>query len=509
LKKLLSITIFLAFSYTVVSQSCLPEGIIFETQAQVDSFQENYPGCTEIEGFLDISESNITDLSNLIVITHVGANFVIEFNDSLTSLSGLEGITSIGGDLVIVQNPVLSNLTGLNSLTSIGGYLKISDNNSLTSLSGLDNIESGTIEDLIIFDNSLLSVCDVQSICEYLTSPTGAISIIDNAAGCNSLLELADDCNITISCLPYGNYYFLTQDDIDNFQSYYPDCTALQGDVLISGNDITNLNGLNVVTSISGSLTVSECNALTSLAGLENVNKVGNYLYIESNGSLSNLAGLENLDSVGFSLWIEDNESLINLAGLENVVYIGDGIDIAGNTALHSLTALSNVTSIGYELQIAGNQSLTSLSGLENIEGSSIHELYIVDNADLMTCEVQSICDYLAGPNGFTGIYNNSIGCNSVEEVEAACGVGFKENGTLLSHFIIYPNPSSNTITIETTELSNQSELIIFNLNGQAIDQYQITDQKTVIDISYLPAGVYFFRLTSDSLFRMFKVIKY
>ena len=31
------------------SQSCLPEGIIFETQAQIDSFQIDYPGCTEID----------------------------------------------------------------------------------------------------------------------------------------------------------------------------------------------------------------------------------------------------------------------------------------------------------------------------------------------------------------------------------------------------------------------------------------------------------------------------
>jgi hypothetical protein len=221
------------------------------------------------------------------------------------------------------------------------------------------------------------------------------------------------------------------------------------------------------------------------------------------------LAGLENLDSVGFSLWIESNESLISLAGLENVVYIGDGIDIAGNTALHSLAALSNVTSIGYELQIAGNPSLTSLAGLDNIEGSSISELYIVDNTALTTCEVQSICEYLVDPYGITGIYNNAIGCNSLEEVKAACGVGFKENGTLVSHFIMYPNPSSNTITIETTELSNQSKLIIFNLNGQALDQYQITDCETVIDISHLQAGLFFFRLTSDSLMEMFKIVKY
>jgi hypothetical protein len=32
------------------AEGCLPEGIKFTTQAQIDSFQINYPGCTEIEG---------------------------------------------------------------------------------------------------------------------------------------------------------------------------------------------------------------------------------------------------------------------------------------------------------------------------------------------------------------------------------------------------------------------------------------------------------------------------
>ena len=508
MKKLLSIAIFLTVSYTVVSQSCLPEGIIFETQTQVDSFQENYPGCTEIEGFIVISGSNITNLSNLNIITYVGSNFVIEFNDSLTSLTGLEGISSIGGDLDIIQNPLLSNLIGLSSLASINGNIHISSNDLLTSLSGLDNIESGTIEELLIYDNSLLSECDIQSICEYLANPSGSISIIDNATGCNSLIEIANACNVTISCLPYGNYYFLNQDDIDNFQSYYPDCTALQGDVLISGNDITNLDGLSVITSVSGSLTIRECNSLPNLTGLENANSVGNYLIISTNEILYNLLGFENLSSVGFSLWIEGNSTITSLAGLENLEYVGDGIDIAGNTALESLTALSNITSIGYELQIAGNPTLRSLSGLDNIDGSSIHELYIIDNASLMTCEVQSICDYLADPNGNTGIYNNATGCNSVSEVETACTIGLKENKLKLNQINIYPNPVSDLITIEITG-PGQYDLTFLNQNSQKLDYFQILRPLTVLDISHFANGVYFVKLSNPDEVRMFKFVKY
>jgi hypothetical protein len=51
MKKLILIIAAVAFSHSITfSQGCLPEGITFTTQAQIDSFQIDYPGCTEIEG---------------------------------------------------------------------------------------------------------------------------------------------------------------------------------------------------------------------------------------------------------------------------------------------------------------------------------------------------------------------------------------------------------------------------------------------------------------------------
>ncbi len=65
--------ILLLFSIKVFPQSsCLPEGITFTTHEQVDSFQVNYPGCTEIEGDVIISGENITSLQGLNVVTNVG-----------------------------------------------------------------------------------------------------------------------------------------------------------------------------------------------------------------------------------------------------------------------------------------------------------------------------------------------------------------------------------------------------------------------------------------------------
>lgn len=50
-------------------------------------------------------------------------------------------------------------------------------------------------------------------------------------------------------CLPNG-ITFNTQTQIDSFQIIYPNCTEIEGGVVIEGNDITNLDGLNVITSI-------------------------------------------------------------------------------------------------------------------------------------------------------------------------------------------------------------------------------------------------------------------
>jgi hypothetical protein len=58
---------------------------------------------------------------------------------------------------------------------------------------------------------------------------------------------------ISQSCLPEG-ITFNMQAQIDNFQVNYPNCTIIEGDVLIEGNDITNLDGLDVITAVYGNL---------------------------------------------------------------------------------------------------------------------------------------------------------------------------------------------------------------------------------------------------------------
>ncbi len=540
MKNLYILLIALLAMNSAYAQGCLPEGITFTTQAQIDNFQTNYPGCTEIEGDVgiwgDISNLNglsalthiagrldievfpgdpltslnglnnltsiggtlhffiyvgLTSFSGLEGLNSIGGDFTVTVNDVLTSFSGLDNLTSIGGKLrigpeilggtgtSIEPNTCLTSLTGLNSLTSIGGDLIIFGNGALTSiaelgnlthiggdleigfdgysglicgnsalnsLAGLENIDASSISDITIVNNIALSLCAVQSICDYLASPNGVVDIYGNATGCNNPPEVANGCGFTLQCLPFGNYYFFSQDEIDNFPSDYSGCTHLEGDVEISGSDITNLFGLNAINTIGGDLR------------------------------------------------IYDNDSLTSLAGLDSLTFIG------------SILEIGHIISWWNPPFWIGNPVLTDITGIENIDTNLIIGIYIVGNDSLSNCSVQSICDYLVSSNGYVFISSNSPGCNTQAEVEAACQVGLEE--ITINGFAIYPNPTTGLVTISQPENSPHSHLTILNLSGQELLRQTITELITTISISALPAGVYFVKVMGERTIHVQKILK-
>ena len=50
IRTLIILLLLLSGTFGIYAQPCLPEGITFTTQSQMDSFPILYPNCTEIEG---------------------------------------------------------------------------------------------------------------------------------------------------------------------------------------------------------------------------------------------------------------------------------------------------------------------------------------------------------------------------------------------------------------------------------------------------------------------------
>ena len=118
MQKLLTTFVILILSITIYSQSCLPDGITFDSQDSIDNFQLNHPGCVEIEGDVTITGSNIDNLLGLNVLTSFKGDLDIKNTSMLTDFIGLENITSIDGDLVTRNATNLTSFSGLSALIS-------------------------------------------------------------------------------------------------------------------------------------------------------------------------------------------------------------------------------------------------------------------------------------------------------------------------------------------------------------------------------------------------------
>ena len=337
-------------------------------------------------------------------------------------------------------------------------------------------------------------------------------------------------------CLPSG-ITFTTQLQIDDFQTNNPNCTEIGGNLIVDGESIYNLDGLNVVTHIGGKLEIMGCDILTSLTGLSNLTSLDGSLVIAGNDALFDLTGMEGLTSIGDNLEIRANQFLLNCNGLDNVASIGggfylyynnnlasfDGLDnltslgegmeigasvfgiILGNPSLESLSGLGKLSSIGGGIRILGCDILTTLSGLDNIAAASITSLSIHNNLVLAECAVISICDYLASPTGSVSIYDNAAGCGDEAEVIYACQFVGVPAVNLESEFSIYPNPAKEKLFISSKNGMSIDEIIIYNQTGQKV--LQETRVADVVDISILKQGVYVIELLSNGLKMRTKLI--
>jgi len=398
---------------------------------------------------------NITSLQNLNIennsfssiemygfewsMAHIPGNVYIAFNEGLNHLTFLSNLTSVDGNFTIRDSP-FADVEPLSSLQHIGGGLLFRGTPYFHDISGLKNLE-GSLAYLHIYDNDSLSECCILN---CLAIESEDIIINDNLAGCNSIEDLADcgTCVEGVSCT--ASLTFNTQAAIDDF--LYNGCETIQGDLTITGDDITNLNGLRNVKTITGDLKIWNNTILETLEGLESLETIGGTLWVRINPSLRNLSGMPEIESV-HSIQVEYNkvlESIFaqNLAKIESLsgnLYIGFNQKLE---VLNHQVGFNYLTHIGGNLTIRDSHfyTLNQFSQLSQVDGGllirgmpylwNIQELYyigelaylhIYDNDALSDC-----CFYTCWedkvPSGDILVGDNLPNCNSLEEVNASCG---------------------------------------------------------------------------------------
>lgn len=219
------------------------------------------------------------------------------------------------------------------------------------------------------------------------------------------------------TCAPVNFTHVLsTQAAVDSFPIYYPGCTDFDGNITISGNNITNLNGLSNLMYIQKKLIIKDNTVLTNLSGLNAVIDIGEDLIIENNAALANLSGLDALVEVRDNFDIINNSALVTLNGLNSLKYV-DFFVIRDNSRLKNMSGLNNLDSTSYSLTISNNNSLNSLQGLDNFRTT----LWLTISSNPLLTNMNGLGNLR---NVFEGLgigYNNSLvnlnGLNNLNKV--------------------------------------------------------------------------------------------
>ncbi|MFN8295256.1 MAG: gliding motility-associated C-terminal domain-containing protein [Chitinophagales bacterium] len=306
--------------------NCIPVGstLYLTRQSEIDSFRINYPDCSNFDGNLTISGSDVVNLDSLIGLKRIPSNLWI-YNTNLHTLKGLDSLSTIYGTR-IENNSLLNNLTGLSSLDSASSF-EIYSNENLTNFIGLHKIKFvGKLD--VRFSSSLIDFHGFESLEHVNNLDVFYNPSLINFNGLNSLTSLSS--------------------------------------ILLFDNSILNFYGLHNIISCY-EMNISDNYLISNLEGLTSLRSTM-YLIINQNESLKNLVGLNSIDTIFSLLNVQHNSSLINLKGLDNLNYIGDAsIDILYNPSLCSINDINN--------------NLKSING-------SVQNIYIFGNENLSCCNV-------------------------------------------------------------------------------------------------------------------------
>ncbi len=385
MRNLLFIAVIFWLNVTVLSsQACLPNGIIFSRQGQIDSFPLNYPGCKVIGGIKisssDPLTSTITNVDSLYVIDSIVGSLEIKAT-AITNLEGFSNLKSVSNSIFIHYNNRIKNFYGLHQINHLGGGMQVQYNDSLTTLNAFTNLtETGSIE---ISNNPQLI----------------------NLEGPNQL-EVLDELWIYVN------------DRLVDF-SALNSLKIINNQISIYANQsIININGFENLEHLDGYLQISNNPSLQQLPAFKKLKSVGT-LSIGQNNALTTLSGLDSLREAGI-LYIQENSALVQLTGLEQLRHVSVSLFLR-DLPIQSLAAFSSLDSIQGNFEILGCYSLTSLEGLQNLKYIGGY-LFIHENPLLSNCAAAAVCSYLANPPDIIIIEANAPGCNSENEVVLQCG---------------------------------------------------------------------------------------
>jgi|GEM_PF-6286524 len=424
-------------------------------------------------GDQDFLDSNLYSNEQVIPkLDTIGGVLAIQEMPNAWSIGGLSGLDYLGG-IVIDYCPRFrsANL----SVKEFDGPIILVDNDNLNSINAIDYYAKANITNLEIRNNPKLSSCIYEPICEFVTNESNSPIISNNGVNCNSITDVVAECTGDYPECPEGDLMFRRSNEIQDFQEKYPNCTEINGNLIVydycidepwqsgSSSCITNISGLKNIKRVNGDL---EFDVQNASAFRYNYPNMPNLEYIQGNFKVAHLdtlrflkkvthvGSLELDDIIGVSPFDSLKVSTLDHLKLSNlhwdsIPFMGDLTEISGDaiiedTSFKNMSALHKLVKIGGDLEIFDNDKLESLYGLESLEevrriyiygNSSLSDIFALDNLNaekvtrlnivrneiLECCIARGICDIITLDQASLYIEDNSVGCSSEIQVEQDC----------------------------------------------------------------------------------------
>lgn len=404
---------------------------------------------TNVGEYLMVVDNNLlTNLDALSNVVSVGKALYVSGNPSLTNINGLSAITTVGDGISISNNGALQNLNGLNQVVNFAGELTIFENTQLNDIAALENIDYTSITDLRIFSNPLLSVCNLENLCSYFADFSKPRTVAENAIGCENMNVIYAACSIVPPTCPLEPIEFTSQEDIDNYALLYPECTALLFQLVVQGNDVTDLSAFSNLESVAGSLYIIET-GLQNLDDLSQLTSINGDITIANNSSLTSIAGLQGIDPESIiydyqGLFIVDNP-LLSVCSLENLCLY--------------LTNYDNPRTISGNAEGCGEPQLNALCGIVCPPPGDI-SLMSQEDIDAFGAMYPN-CTQINGDLEI-GSWSNIIDdLSPLSNIQSING-GLSIYGTSLTHF----NSLNNLTAVNGAWLAIYDNLLLEDLSG-------------------------------------------
>lgn len=241
--------------------------------------------------------------------------------------------------------------------------------------------------------------------------------------------------------------------------------------------------------------------------------RIAGYNIYREIGFSGNYQVIGNLASNVFSTFIDTVANTLQ----QSYRYKISAIDSCGTESslsnFHRTIHLSSNIGINGEINLSWNRyegfNYSSFSIYRSVDGQSYQKIGQVTSNDFtysdlnppaglkkyfIEIENQTGCTPSAKRNGFSSVRSNILDI-----------LVTSDSNYILNDLILYPNPTSNFINIET-----QIELYykLMNIEGKEIMSGNLDSQNKILNVENINSGVYILQLSNDTITKTFKVVK-